>query len=64
MNKSKQPIQFKSFKEIDRFITKKDSGILDNIFEDIYDEYDPDEEEREFVREFNKAIKHLFKLVS
>jgi len=63
MNK-KQPIQFKSFNEIERFVKKKDSGILDNIFEDIYDEYDPEEEEREFVREFNKAIKHLFKLVS
>ena len=64
MNKSKQPKQFKSFNEIERFVTKKDSGILDNIFEDIYDEYDPEEEEREFVREFNREIKHLFKLVS
>ncbi len=63
MNK-KQPNQFKSFNEIERFVKKKDMGILDNIFEDIYDEYDPEDEERAFVREFNKAIKHLFKLVS
>jgi hypothetical protein len=63
MNK-KQPIQFKSFNEIERFVKKKDSGIIDNIFEDIYDEYDPEDEERAFVREFNKEIKHLFKLVS
>jgi len=64
MNKSKQPKQFKSFNEIERFVTKKDSGILDNIFEDILDQYDPEEEEREFVSEFNREIKHLFKLVS
>ena len=59
MNK-KQPIQFKTVKEIEAFLNKKDSGTLDNLWENITDEY----EGKTCVSEFNKAIKRLKKLVS
>lgn len=62
MNK-KQLMQFKSISEIDRFLEKKDSGTLDNIYENILDEIG-DEDEKEVVKEFNQSIKSLFKLVS
>jgi hypothetical protein len=61
---NKQPIQFRTFAEIDRFLQKKSCGTLDNMHENIYDEYYDAEDESVFVKEFNKAIKSLFKLVS
>jgi hypothetical protein len=63
MNK-KQPIQFKTVKQIEAFLTKKDSGTLDNIWENITDEYDYEDEAKTCVSEFNRAIKNLKKLVS
>ena len=63
MNK-KQPIQFKTIKEIEAFLKKKDSGILDNTWENITDEYDYFDEPEMCVKEFNKAIKRFKKLVS
>ena len=63
MNK-KQPIQFKTIKQIEAFLTKKDSGILDNIWENITDEYDTEGDVKTCVSEFNRAIKSLKKLVS
>ena len=63
MNK-KQPIQFKTVKQIEAFLTKKDSGTLDNIWENITDEYDYEDEAKICVSEFNRAIKNLKKLVS
>ena len=61
---NKQPVQFRTFAEIDRFLQKKCSGTLDNIHENIFDEYYDEKDESVFVKEFNKAIKSLFKLVS
>ena len=63
MNK-KQPIQFKTVKEIEKFLNKKDSGTLDNLWENITDEYDYEDEAALCVKEFNKAIKRFKKLVS
>ena len=63
MNK-KQPIQFKTVKEIEKFLNKKDSGTLDNLWENITDEFDYEDEAETCVSEFNRAIKRLKKLVS
>ena len=57
-------IQFKSIKEIEKFLSQKDSGTLDNIWENITDEFDYEDEPEVCVAEFNRAIKRLKKLVS
>ena len=63
MNK-KNVIQFKSIKEIEKFLTKADSGTLDNAWENVTDEYDYFDEPELCVKEFNKVIKRFSKLVS
>lgn len=63
MNK-KNVIQFKSIKEIEKFLKKADSGTLDNAWENVTDEYDYFDEPELCVKEFNKVIKRFKKLVS
>jgi ABC-type enterochelin transport system substrate-binding protein len=64
MNK-KNVIQFKTIKQIEAFLTKKDCwGTLDNIWENITDEFSYEDEAETCVSEFNNAIKRLKKLVS
>ena len=57
-------VQFKTVKEIEKFLSQKDSGTLDNVWENITDEFDSEYEAKTCVSEFNKAIKRLKKLVS
>ena len=57
-------IQFKSVKEIEKFLSQKDSGTLDNIWENITDEFDYEDEPEVCVAEFNRVIKRFKKLVS
>ena len=57
-------VQFKTVKEIEKFLKQKDSGYLDNLWENITDEFDYEDEAETCVSEFNKAIKRLKKLVS
>ena len=56
--------QFKSVKEIEKFLSEKDSGTLDNLWENITDEFDYEDEPEVCVAEFNRAIKRFKKLVS
>jgi hypothetical protein len=63
MNK-KQLIQFKTIKQIETFLAQRDSGTLDNLWENITDEYDVEVDANICVSEFNKSIKSLVKLVS
>ena len=56
--------QFKSVKEIEKFLSEKDSGTLDNLWENITDEFDSEDEPEVCVAEFNRAIKRFKKLVS
>jgi len=63
----REPMQFKSIKEVDKFIEK--AGMLGlHYFEDMYAGiayvYSAHKEEKQFVKEFNAAIKDMFKLVS
>ena len=62
--KNKTVRQFKTVKEIEKFLDQKDSGTLDNLWENITDEFDYFDEPEVCVAEFNKAIKRLKKLVS
>jgi hypothetical protein len=57
-------VQFKTVKEIEKFLKQKDSGTLDNLWENITDEFDYEDEAETCVSEFNRAIKRLKKLVS
>lgn len=57
-------VQFKTVKEIEKFLKQKDSGTLDNVWENITDEFDYYDEPETCVTEFNRAIKRLKKLVS
>ena len=57
-------VQFKTVKEIEKFLKQKDSGTLDNVWENITDEFDYEDEAETCISEFNKAIKRLKKLVS
>ncbi len=59
-----ETIQFKTIKEIERFLNKAGSGTLDNAWENITDEYDRFNEPELCVKEFNKAVKCFKKLVS
>lgn len=63
MNK-KQLIQFKTVKAIEMFLSERDSGTLDNLWENITDEHDVEDDAKTCVAEFNKSIKSLVKLVS
>lgn len=56
--------QFKSAEEIDLFLAEKGNGTLDNIWENIQDEYDAYTDEDEQVEAFNQAMKNLMELVS
>ena len=56
--------QFKSVKEIEKFLSEKDSGTLDNLWENITDEFDYEDEPEVCVAEFNRALKRFKKLVS
>jgi len=57
-------VQFKTVKEIEKFLSQKDSGTLDNVWENITDEFDTEDEPETCVSEFNRALKSLKKLVS
>jgi hypothetical protein len=53
--------QFKSTEEIELFLAEKNDGMLDNIYENIEDEFDSEEE---IVEAFNKSINNLVELIS
>jgi hypothetical protein len=61
---NKQPVQLRTFAEIDRFLQKQHCGTLDNMHENLFDAYYDAADESVFVKQFNKAIKSLFKLIS
>jgi hypothetical protein len=56
--------QFKTVKEIEAFLNKAGSGMLDNVWENITDEYDVEDEPATCVAEFNQALQRFKKLVS
>ena len=47
---------FKTIDEIEKFLEEAESGELDNIWENITDEYDYDDEAQTCISEFNKAL--------
>lgn len=53
--------QFKTEEEIELFLTEKDDGTLNNIWENLIDGF---EEEEDLVREFNKSLNSLAELIS
>ena len=53
--------QFKSTEEIELFLAEKDDGLLDNIMENINDDYDSEDD---IVKAFNKSINSLAELIS
>ena len=53
--------QFKSTEEIELFLTEKEDSLLDNIWENIQDEADTEEE---LVPAFNKSMISLAELIS
>jgi len=53
--------QFKSTEEIEIFLAKKDCGTLDNIYENICEEWDGEEY---IVEQFNFALENLAELIS
>ena len=53
--------QFKTEEEIEIFLAEKEDGTLDNIWENLVDEF---EEEADLVREFNKSLNSLAELIS
>lgn len=61
---NKKVIQFKTVREIEKFLQKKDSGILDNAWENVTDEFDYFDEPEACVAEFNRVIKRFKKLIS
>jgi len=61
---NKKVKQFKTVREIEAFLNKAGSGMLDNVWENICDEYDYEDEAQTCVSEFNQALKSLKKLVS
>lgn len=61
---NKKVIQFKTVKEIEKWLNKKGSGTLDNLWENITDEFGYWDEPETCVLEFNRAIKRMRKLVS
>jgi hypothetical protein len=59
--KNKNTRQFKSTEEIEIFLAEKNDGTLDNIYENITDGFD---EENEIVEAFNKSLNSLAELIS
>jgi len=59
--KNKNTRQFESTQEIETFLAEKDNGTLDNIYENICDEWD---EEPYIVEQFNIALENLAELIS
>jgi hypothetical protein len=53
--------QFKSIEEIEIFLAEVNNGTLDNIYENISDEFD---EENEIVEAFNKSLNSFIELIS
>ena len=53
--------QFESTQEIEIFLAEKDNGTLDNLYENICDEWDGEEY---IVEQFNIAIQNLSELIS
>jgi hypothetical protein len=53
--------QFESTEAIELFLAEKNDGTLDNIYENITDEYDSEEE---IVVAFNKSLNNLAELIS
>ena len=53
--------QFKSTEEIELFLAEKNDGTLDNIYENIEDEFDT---EVEIVVAFNNSLNSLAELIS
>jgi hypothetical protein len=53
--------QFESTQEIEVFLAEKDNGTLDNLYENICDEWDGEEY---IVEQFNIAIQNLSELIS
>jgi len=53
--------QFESTQEIETFLAEKGNGTLDNIYENICDEWD---EEPYIVEQFNIALENLAELIS
>lgn len=47
---------FKTIDKIEEFLEEAESGELDNIWENITDEYDYDDEAQTCISEFNKAL--------
>jgi len=56
--------QFKTVREIEKWLNQKGSGTLDNLWENITDEFDYFDEPEVCVAEFNRALKRFKKLVS
>ena len=56
--------QFKSSEEIELFLAEKNDGTLDNIYENIEDEFDYGDSEKEIVEAFNKSMNSLAELIS
>jgi len=61
--KNKTVRQFKTVKEIEAFLEKKDSGVLDNTWENVCDEFNDFDNPEKCVKEFNKAMKNFAKLL-
>ena len=53
--------QFMSTEEIELFLAEKNDGMLDNIYENVEDEFDTEEE---IVEAFNKSLNNLAELIS
>jgi hypothetical protein len=53
--------QFKSVFQIEIFLAEKDCGTLDNIYENIREEWDGEEY---IVEQFNFALENLAELIS
>ena len=62
--KNKNTRQFDSIEAIDLFVAEADNGTLDNIWENIQDEYDAYTNEEEQVQAFNQAMRDMAELIS
>jgi hypothetical protein len=62
--KNKNTRQFNSIEAIDLFVAEADNGTLDNIWENIQDEYDAYTNEEEQVQAFNQAMRDMAELIS
>ena len=53
--------QFKSTEEIELFLAEKNSGTLDNVYENVSDGWDGEEY---IVEQFNIAMQNLAELIA